>query len=334
MTTQTLDFEALARVLSGERRRLSEYEPAHEPVSAAGEAGDGRRLAAPPQVVVPPEWEPMVASGEAVATAGWSPSATCPNCGDTGYVWVRRLVSGPYQHPPGGRAVITWLPTAKTGPGWYVVDTAVVPCPVCTRGHDGKAAYVRRLRASCGLRAEELQFRVDFLERLARRLGRRELLEGKQAAVRVMGERVAALPNAQGLVFLYGPPGVGKSGLAMAYVAAAVNMAVPAAYVAVPDLIKARRATMNGAPDPLPGLLRAKVLVLDEVDRVGTEWERHELFTVLDARARARFSAATVLISNRTPEELESDGFGYALSRASLGEVVAMGGVDLRSVVR
>ena len=331
MTTQTLDFEALAQVMG----RAAPQAPDRAPRAASAPVGE-RSLPALPGIVADPETMRAAQSERAFLAAAADPApGTCANCGGVGLVFLRTIVAGPFRSPPGSMShASTWLDDGPEGAGWYLVDTVSRPCPVCSAGAAARQGAVSRLREACGLKPAELAFRMDFVERLARRLNRPDLLDGKREALDLMGRWAAALPNASGLAFLYGPPGVGKSGLAMAYVAAAVNLAVPAAYVTVPDLIKARRATMSGAPDPLPGLLRATVLVLDEVDRVGTEWERHELFTVLDARARARFSAATVLISNRTPDELSADGFGYLVSRLLLGEVAAMGGADLRALVR
>jgi len=325
-----LDFERLGALLNGalppQPKRVAKGR------DGGGEQSATRPLAVPPGVIADPDAMRLAQAGKAfLATVAERSAGACSNCGGTGLIFVRTILGGPFQSPPGS-GEITWE-HGPGGEGWYAVDTVSRPCPVCSNGADARQAAVRRLRKTCGLRDEELGFRLDFLERLAKRLGRPELLAGKQEALRVMGEMVAALPDASGMVFLYGPPGVGKSGLAMAYVAAAVSLGVRAAYVTAPDLIKARRATMNGAPDPLPALLDAPVLVLDEVDRVGTEWERGELFSVVDARTRARHRAATVLVSNRTPDELAGDGFGYLVSRLLHGEVVAMGGADVRRVV-
>jgi len=321
-----LDFERLGALLNGALPQRPEPVVASDPDEQSAE----RPLAVPPGVIADPDAMRLAQAGKAfLATVAERSAGACSNCGGTGLIFVRTILGGPFRSPPGGSASVMWV----DGVGWYTVETTSRPCPVCSGGAEARQAVVRRLRKTCGLRDEELGFRLDFLERLAKRLGRPDLLDGKQEALRVMGEMVAALPDASGMVFLYGPPGVGKSGLAMAYVAAAVSLGVRAAYVTAPDLIKARRATMNGAPDPLPALLDAPVLVLDEVDRVGTEWERGELFSVVDARTRARHRAATVLVSNRTPDELEADGFGYLVSRLLHGEVVAMGGADVRRLV-
>lgn len=314
-------------------------------LTQAGEAAEAavtpERFQTPPpsgEVVVERGIAALVRAGGAVVATVDGMPGMCGNCGGTGVILVRKLQGGPFRSPPNtAKATITWLdgPHAPRGEGWYVVQTETHPCPACQLGREGQQRYLRHLQASCGLTAMELRYRLDFLEALARRLQRPNLLDGKREALAAVGERLAALPKTTGMLFLFGPPGVGKSGMAKSLVASAVSMGVPAVYTTVPAYIQARRALMRDAhaADPAPRLQRAPLVVLDEVDRVGTEWEAGELYSLVDARTRERHRALTVMISNRTPGELRAAGFGYLVSRAMHGAMIAVGGDDLRPLL-
>lgn len=292
-------------------------------------------------VVVEDATAAQVKQGQAVVACVRAPDATkCRNCGGTGFVLVRHIDGGPYRFPPGNtKQIITWIDAAHApnGEGWYAVKTEAAPCVACQMGRAGRVQYLRALQARSGLVTAELNYRIGFLEALAERLTNVNVLEGKKQAIAEVREKINALPNLTGLLFLYGKPGTGKSGMAKSLVAAAVQVGIPAVYTTLPEYIQKRRDKIGDRTgtvvDIAPHLRSVPVLVLDEIDRVGTEWEHGELYSLADYRSRERHNVFTLMISNRTPAELQARGFGYLVSRLLQGKVIEVGGVDVRSYI-
>jgi len=255
--------------------------------------------------------------------------AICHLCGDMGVVWETRIVAGPFRSPRNLQRVSTWLDddTAPDGEGWYEVEHSEMPCPACSAGADETNRYVQRLREQCGLLDEEMKYRLDWYS------DKPYLRRGKEEALQAVGEMMTQLPRTKGMLFIYGPPGVGKSGAAKALIAAALSVRppVPARYTTMTAYLSAVRDSYNGGRDPRPAVRNAPLLVVDEVDRMSdTSWAREQVFDLLDWRHRNRHRFATVLISNATPDELKARGLAYLTSRLMQGVVVEMGGVDLR----
>jgi len=254
--------------------------------------------------------------------------AVCHLCGDAGVIWETRIVAGPFRSAPGTYKVVTWLdqPVVEK-PGWYEVERKKLPCPACNAGAERARLYAQKLRERCGLVGDELAYRLDWYR------DKPHLRRGKEAALEAVGEMMARLPRVSGMLFLYGPPGVGKSGAAKALIAAALEVTppVPALYTTMTAYLSAVRDSYSGGHDPRPEVREKPLLVVDEVDRMSdTSWAREQVFDLLDWRHRNRERMATVLISNATPEMLKERGLAYLTSRLMQGVVVEMGGLDLR----
>lgn len=111
-------------------------------------------------------------------------------------------------------------------------------------------------------------------------------------------------------LFLWGPFGTGKTGLASAMLRDRVQrLFEPAYFVTVPTLLQEIRSTYNrgaDAPPPSPVGDRARstrFLVLDDIgaERV-TEWVSEQLFTLINHRHDQELD--TLFTSNLSPEEL------------------------------
>lgn len=101
---------------------------------------------------------------------------------------------------------------------------------------------------------------------------------------------------------LLGPPGIGKTHLLIGVISKACGHGIQAMYAVWPDLIEARRQSFNAsADDPqrraLDDAATVPLLALDEIGLgSGTEWERSQLFELIDYRYREEL--ATCVASN------------------------------------
>lgn len=132
---------------------------------------------------------------------------------------------------------------------------------------------------------------------------------------------------------LHGTPGTGKNHLAVAISREAMEQGHSVLHMTAQELVLGLRASWGdrGAEAALRrALTHVDLLCLDEVGRTyGTDGERVELFSVLDARYRAM--KPTVVLSNGTPHEIaaflgkavydrlgESDGLRLAMEWPSV----------------
>ena len=141
-------------------------------------------------------------------------------------------------------------------------------------------------------------------------------MEGKGVALDCGRDLLAACPRPTGWYAVYGPYGVGKSGVLRSIVAACCRALVSARYVRAEDIFREMRATFGddsniGEDELLQKYGHYQVLAIDEVDRVSdTRWSRSALFSLLDMRYNRRNQLATLLATNCNPEKMPA-GFEY-----------------------
>lgn len=180
---------------------------------------------------------------------------------------------------------------------------------------------------------------------------------GTQKAFAAVHDVVAGTRD--GLV-LCGNPGTGKTHLAVAMLADKVGAwldAWPAEsvesevdgytvvrrrpeldvrLVSVPAFLDALRARIRFAdsPDPLPELIRADLVVLDDLGREKvTDWASERLYVLVNERYNAL--RPTVVTSNYAPAVLSERGYDAVVSRLSEGgPAVVITSSDFRSGAR
>lgn len=119
-----------------------------------------------------------------------------------------------------------------------------------------------------------------------------------------------ALWRKRGPVWLYGPVGSGKTGLAAACLRELVRADIDGVlFVTAPDLMLRIQATFSrvaGEPttaEVLASVRDAEVLVIDDFGQEhGTEWSRSMLWDLVNARSAAM--KQTIYTSNLNPEQL------------------------------
>lgn len=115
------------------------------------------------------------------------------------------------------------------------------------------------------------------------------------------------------LLFL-GPVGVGKTGLAISLLNAAMRRGSPGLYVVTPTYLSRIRATYSrnrdgevDEMDVLASVIETPVLVLDDVGKVAlSEWGQEKLFTLVNERYIA--GRRTIVTSNLDTEDGSLEG--------------------------
>jgi DNA replication protein DnaC len=110
-----------------------------------------------------------------------------------------------------------------------------------------------------------------------------------------------------GWLYLYGPPGAGKSHLAAAIANDCASNGVPTAYASTPDLLAFVRRGMedNSADARFMSLQHVELLILDDLgSEKSSEWTVETLFRLIDERSK--HNRATVITSNMHYDALAS----------------------------
>ena len=148
---------------------------------------------------------------------------------------------------------------------------------------------------------------------------------------------LSGVPMPTGWLLLYGGYGVGKSGILKSMTAAMCRAGVPARYVNAMDIVLEIQNGFNSNDRDSTALAiinrytRFQFLAVDEIDRVNTsQWTLSILFKLFDERYNRRTLYATALATNRTPEHLRDDTWGYFENRTRDGLRVLVGGDTLR----
>lgn len=273
--------------------------------------------------VVPMAERPDVSTCAACDSAGWvlneaGRDVLCGPCDGYGYLRERSLVDGVACEVCRG---VGFVRDASRKPGTLGFGSAE-RCPACigspsTRRRTVRAAGLPRgyegftlagYANSAALEMTQARFRAAALAH--------DLVESP-------GDFSDDHEGSMGL-FLYGPPGRTKSGLAAAVLNELAPRVASAAWVAWPYLLDEIRATYNAtSPINRRAVLerygQASLLVLDDFSRRGAgkegdEWRTEQAWMLLEERCR--FSGlVTVVTSNLTPEGVEAEFDGQVLSR-------------------
>jgi len=141
-------------------------------------------------------------------------------------------------------------------------------------------------------------------------------------AAKRAAQSFAAHPD--GWLVLAGPPGCGKTHLAVAVVNRCLELGQPAFYTKVPDLLDHLREAFAPNAD-IPYRTRfdqvrdAKLLVLDDLGaQSSTPWANEKLYQIIDYRYDAR--SPTVITTNRRIVELTGESFR---DREALSDVIS-----------
>lgn len=231
------------------------------------------------------------------------------------------------------------------GAGWYIAgrDRQLVKCEACglvdqwrAEGTAKRAAkYLVELRAALG-RASECTF-DNFLDdrALADLEWNNETVtigaQKKSLRQAIVAARVYAA-KCDGWLYLYGPPGAGKSHLASAIANDCAANGVPVAYASTPDLLAFVRRGMddNSADARFISLQHVELLILDDLgSEKSSEWTVETLFRLIDERSK--HNRATVITSNMHYDALASR---IASRIAELATLVPLLISDYRRVAR
>jgi len=242
-------------------------------------------------------------------------AGACDNCGGIGWVYLDWISRGPTKTIEGGRDPWRWYDG-----GWYQYKRKAYACPQCQAG-----TAVRDMWRDTGLLEAERGYDIAFIAKMG----------GKTQAYKAAEKIIARKRHPIGWLTLFGPPGVGKSGVLKALTAHFSRLGLRSHYTRAEDILGRIRETYGADADVTEQQVKDlykhyHFLAIDEVDRTSaTEWAHATLMLILDERHRCREEVFTALATNKAPKDLPGD-FEYLASRMQQGFLAPMGGVDLR----
>lgn len=245
------------------------------------------------------------------------PGGECPNCGDVKYLNLHVITGGPSRslYSP---ALVSLLVDGR----WHIGKAHQFPCPMCNADN---RAMIEALFEASGLEPAERQWHVEHVAGM----------QGKELALEAARKILAQTPRPVGWLVVYGPYGVGKSGLMKSLVAGFVRAGVSAKYVTAFDILEEIKSTFGRhvGEETDEAYLRYesyKFLAIDEIDVAPEkDWSYQALRSIVDKRYNARHRFATMLATNADPEVM-GEPWGYLISRMRDGLRVPMGGLDMR----
>lgn len=243
-----------------------------------------------------------------------TPHASCKLCQDCGTILLNFT---PQSHGYSETLSIVQVPFSGylIGPG-----LKSLPCPRCNLN-----AFLELLWFESGLDLNERLLKPDYIAGMP----------GKDHVSRRTFDFLSRMPFLTGLLILFGPYGVGKTGQLKSIVASCIQAGVPALYTTAGRLLSRIQSTYNSQSSETEEQIIRKIngyqlLALDEVDKISnTEWSRSKLFEIIDMRYTRRFQIATLLAMNLDPLNMGAE-WGYFESRIKDGERIPVGGCDLR----
>lgn len=158
-----------------------------------------------------------------------------------------------------------------------------------------------------------------------------EARPGTEAAIAAARTFLDIDASVSGMILL-GKPGSGKTHLAVGVLREVVKrnvardpmfLSLLSRFVVVPELLDKLRERINDSsiPDPLPRLVEAPVLVLDDLGREkASEWVADRLYVLINARYNAE--RQTIVTSNSELSELAARGYEAMISRLRDGAAV------------
>lgn len=244
-----------------------------------------------------------------------SPVPSCPQCRfpirDDAHGWLRRDL--PLGHPDWG----------QYGPGKHYV-----PCPSCANDDWRQRNHWHRMRALLGtsrLPTIAADWSFDRFPQAA----------GKATAVATVASWARGeIPDARQL-YISGPFGVGKTGLAICALRAFLERHKPAVFWALPDLLSHIKATYRADADTsedalLKQLRDVDLLVLDDLGaEKPSEWQRQVLYQIVNGRVSD--DRETIYTSNIDLDDLHLH-LGERIVERVIYRVlpVELGGINLR----
>jgi DNA replication protein DnaC len=197
-----------------------------------------------------------------------------------------------------------WLKTGRRaydGARGMEVDE-LVPCPSCMGAYGRRADFerFRSLMAEARLPRQSEGWTFGTFPAA----GKEEAL--RDTAMYARGEQRGTFTN----LYLFGPYGSGKTGLAVCVLRARLERREAALFWTMPDLFMRIKATYDPAReesenDLIERLGGVPLLVLDDIGtEKPSEWQREKLYQILNRRMNE--DLATVFTSNMTPFQLEA----------------------------